>query len=158
MSSSILMHWFCSLRRTQKKIIFTKATHGRMVTEKEFSCRNQNNWKFSIIKPTTTETCLLPFLRQLNIFGHHLCGDQIISITKLWWVLKTITCIPIQLFLWKSVGFVLFNKQWLPYTLERKGETFMSVWSFKLSHIAFAIGVEFHFVAFKVESNGIIIY
>jgi hypothetical protein len=56
------------------------------------------------------------------------------------------------------MGFVLFNKQWLPYTLEKKGETFMSVWNFKLSYIAFAIALEFHFVTLKVESNHIIIY
>jgi hypothetical protein len=85
-----------TLKNLNKKI--TKATHGRMVIENEFSCCNYNNWKFSIIKPTTTKTCWSPFLGQLNIFGHHLCGDQIISITKLCWVLKTITCIPIHFF------------------------------------------------------------
>ncbi len=90
--------FFIKTNAKKKKKKITKTTHGHMVTENEFSCRNFKNWKFSIIKPMTIETCLLPFLRQLHIFGHYLCGNQIISITKLCWVIKTITCIPIHFF------------------------------------------------------------
>ncbi len=46
----------------KKKSIFTRVAHGHMVTKKEFSCHNYNNQKFSIIKPTTTETCWPPFM------------------------------------------------------------------------------------------------
>jgi len=58
----------------------------------------------------------------------------------------------------RHVDFVLFNKQWLPYTLGRKGETFLWVFQVLNRHIAFAIGAKFHCLTFKVEANNIIIY
>jgi hypothetical protein len=107
-----------------------------------------------------------------NEFGHYVFGDQtflvsttittkklpnLVLVATLCWVIKIRTCIPNSQSPLKCVGFVLFNKQRLPYNLERKAKP---LWVFEVLdyHIAFAIDVEFHCVALEVESDYIIIY
>jgi hypothetical protein len=111
--------------KTKKKIIFTRMPPRHMLTKNEF--------------------------------GHYIFGDQIllvsiitttkklpnlVSVTTFCWVIKTRTSIPNSHSPMRCVGFVLFNKQWLPYNLEGRVKP---LWVLEISncHIAFAIDVEF---------------
>jgi hypothetical protein len=55
------------------------------------------------------------------------------------------------------VGFVFFNKQSSPYTLQKKVK-FSWVYEISDFHISFVIDVEFHHVALKVQLGFIVIY
>jgi hypothetical protein len=69
---------------------------------------------------------------------------------------KNGTCILNSLFPLKCVGFVLFNKQSLPYTLVKRGETF--IFEVLDYHIGCIIGVKFHYITLKVQVDFNIIY
>ncbi len=61
------------------------------------------------------------------------------------------------IFSFEAMGLVLFNKQLLPYTLGRRGETFTHVWSFKLSYYICNL-CWILILALKVGSNLILAY
>ncbi len=54
------------------------------------------------------------------------------------------------------MGFVFFNKQLSPYTLQKKVKP--RVYEISDFHISFLIDVEFHHVALKVQLYLIVIY
>jgi hypothetical protein len=85
--------------------------------------------KILVIKIMTIETFRSTFVGRSNFSQYHLRDNQIILVVKLCWVIKITSCIlnslsPLRCV---TVGFVLFNKQWLPYIFGRRGETFMGV-------------------------------
>ncbi len=101
---------------------------------KSFSCHRFSHKKILITKYAMTKTFQSSFLGRPNLFNCHLWNDKMVLVAKLRWAIKIRACIANSFFPLRCVGFMLFNKQWLPYTLGVRGETFMNVWSFKLSY------------------------
>jgi hypothetical protein len=144
----------CITTKARKFSSLLRLALGNKATKKGFGCHRFGNQKFSIAITVPTKKFLSPklwayghwnylvtILRATKYFpNHHLMWPSNHFSHKLCWVTKIGTCIPNSLSLLKCVGFVLFNKQWLPYTLGGRGETFKGIWSFK-HHIPFAISV-----------------
>ncbi len=124
-SVSIVKHQFCSLGH-KKIFIFTRMPLRHMATKNEFNHYMFGDQTFLVSITMTTKK--LP---------------NLVLVTTLCWVIKIKTCIPNSHFPLKCVGFVLFNKQWLPYNLEGRVKP---LWVLEVlnCHIAFANGVEFH--------------